>query len=84
MDNMKSWYQSKTVWGALIAVLAPLLHVVGLNCRPVLKRSLRKGWSPLPVAWADWLRSMDASAQTASSGNAGRTHGGTRFACCHV
>ena len=31
MESMKSWYQSKTVWGALIAVFAPLLQVVGLN-----------------------------------------------------
>ena len=31
MDDMKAWYQSKTVWGALVAVMAPLLQVVGLN-----------------------------------------------------
>ncbi len=31
MDDMKAWYQSKTVWGALVVVMAPLLQVVGLN-----------------------------------------------------
>ncbi|OHV75652.1 hypothetical protein [Rhizobium sp. LCM 4573] len=31
MDGMKAWYQSKTVWGALIAVAASLLQATGLN-----------------------------------------------------
>ena len=31
MDETKEWYRSRTVWGALIAVLAPLLHAAGLN-----------------------------------------------------
>lgn len=29
MDGMKAWYQSKTVWGALIAVGASLLQIMG-------------------------------------------------------
>ncbi|MDP9838175.1 hypothetical protein J2T09_002942 [Neorhizobium huautlense] len=29
MDGMKAWYQSKTVWGALIAVAASLLQIMG-------------------------------------------------------
>lgn len=43
MDNIKSWYQSKTVWGALIAVLAPLLHVVGLNLPTGIEEELAEG-----------------------------------------
>jgi hypothetical protein len=31
MLDMKQWYQSKTVWGALIAIGAPLLRYVGLE-----------------------------------------------------
>ncbi len=31
MDGMKEWYQSKTVWGALITVLASLLQIAGLQ-----------------------------------------------------
>jgi hypothetical protein len=31
MDSMKNWYQSKTVWGALIAVAASILQVAGLE-----------------------------------------------------
>ncbi|WP_137132762.1 hypothetical protein [Rhizobium sp. FY34] len=29
MDNSKTWYQSKTVWGALIAISASLLQMSG-------------------------------------------------------
>lgn len=31
MLDMKPWYQSKTVWGALIAMAAPLLRGAGLD-----------------------------------------------------
>lgn len=31
MLEMKPWYQSKTVWGALIAIAAPLLGRSGLE-----------------------------------------------------
>lgn len=30
MHDYKNWYQSKTVWGGLIAVAAPLLGVAGM------------------------------------------------------
>ena len=43
MDTMKAWYQSKTVWGALIAVAAPLLHVVGLNLPAGFENELAEG-----------------------------------------
>ncbi|MGK6315234.1 hypothetical protein [Neorhizobium sp. DT-125] len=31
MDGTKAWYQSKTVWGALIAVGASLLQMAGIE-----------------------------------------------------
>lgn len=31
MDEMKQWYLSKTVWGAVIAILASLLPATGLQ-----------------------------------------------------
>ena len=31
MLEMKPWYQSKTVWGALIAIASPLLGRAGLE-----------------------------------------------------
>ncbi|MGG2476208.1 hypothetical protein ACNVD4_12640 [Rhizobium sp. BR5] len=31
MDNTKAWYQSRTIWGALIAVFAPLFNIAGLD-----------------------------------------------------
>jgi hypothetical protein len=31
MNDSKHWYQSKTVWGALIAILASLLQASGVD-----------------------------------------------------
>lgn len=31
MNTMKQWYFSKTVWGALIAILASLLQAAGVE-----------------------------------------------------
>lgn len=31
MDDVKMWYRSKTVWGALIAILASVLQATGLQ-----------------------------------------------------
>ena len=31
MDGMKFWYQSKTVWGALIAIAASALQLAGIE-----------------------------------------------------
>lgn len=31
MDGIKEWYQSKTIWGALIAVSASVLHLAGFE-----------------------------------------------------
>lgn len=35
MDDMKQWYLSKTMWGALIAMAAALLQVAGFDIDPV-------------------------------------------------
>ena len=31
MNEIKPWYQSKTIWGALVAVLASLLSAAGID-----------------------------------------------------
>jgi hypothetical protein len=31
MDNVKNWYQSKTVWGALVAIFASLSQALGIE-----------------------------------------------------
>lgn len=31
MENVKPWHQSKTVWGALIAIAASLFQVAGVE-----------------------------------------------------
>ena len=31
MEEMKQWYLSKTVWGALLAILANLLPAMGMD-----------------------------------------------------
>lgn len=30
MNDTKAWYYSRTIWGALIAVFAPLLQLLGM------------------------------------------------------
>ncbi|UPA25377.1 hypothetical protein [Shinella oryzae] len=31
MNDVKAWYQSRTVWGALIAILASFAHALGIE-----------------------------------------------------
>lgn len=31
MDDLKQWYQSRTIWGALIAIAASLAHAGGMT-----------------------------------------------------
>lgn len=40
MDGMKSWYYSRTVWGAMVAVFAPLLNLAGLPVTPDVQPEL--------------------------------------------
>ncbi|QLF69878.1 hypothetical protein FE840_010205 [Peteryoungia desertarenae] len=40
MFDTKPWYQSKTVWGALIAIAAPLADMAGLTVDEAMKGEL--------------------------------------------
>lgn len=31
MEDLKTWYQSRTIWGALVAILASLAHAGGFS-----------------------------------------------------
>lgn len=48
MDGSKTWYRSKTVWGALIAVAASLLQVAGVDLTPQVQSDL----ADLAIAFA--------------------------------
>lgn len=48
MDGSKTWYRSKTVWGALIAVAASLLQVAGVDLTPEVQSDL----ADLAIAFA--------------------------------
>ncbi len=39
MDLVKNWYQSKTIWGALIAVAASALQLAGLGLGQLTRRN---------------------------------------------
>lgn len=40
MDATKRWYQSKTVWGALVAVGASLAQATGLELAPDVQNDI--------------------------------------------
>lgn len=48
MDGSKTWYRSKTVWGALIAVATSLLQVAGVDLTPEVQSDL----ADLAIAFA--------------------------------
>ncbi|HEX2146851.1 MAG TPA: hypothetical protein VHG11_04275 [Pseudorhizobium sp.] len=48
MDATKQWYRSKTVWGALVAVAASLLQVLGVELTPDVQNDM----SDLAIALA--------------------------------
>jgi hypothetical protein len=31
MEDLKTWYQSRTIWGALVAIIASLAHAGGFS-----------------------------------------------------
>lgn len=43
MDSTKPWYQSRTIWGALIAVFAPLFTISGFDLPAGLHGELADG-----------------------------------------
>ncbi len=40
MVDLKNWYSSKTIWGALISVVASVLHFAGIDLAPADKNQL--------------------------------------------
>lgn len=40
MDETKAWYQSKTIWGALAAIVASILQAAGAPLEPGMERDL--------------------------------------------
>jgi hypothetical protein len=47
MENSKAWYQSKAVWGGLIAVLASVLQARGMEVSPVAQVDLAEAGTSL-------------------------------------
>jgi hypothetical protein len=43
MESTKAWYQSRTIWGALVAVFAALFSVAGLDLPAGLHGELAEG-----------------------------------------
>ncbi len=35
MNDLKNWYSSKTIWGALVAILASVMHFTGVDISAV-------------------------------------------------
>ena len=35
MNDLKNWYSSKTIWGALVAILASVMHFTGVDISTV-------------------------------------------------
>lgn len=40
MDMTKKWYHSKTVWGALVAVVASFLQAMGVDLTPDVQNDI--------------------------------------------
>jgi hypothetical protein len=40
MDDTKAWHQSKTIWGALVAILASVLQAAGTPLEPGMQHDL--------------------------------------------
>lgn len=55
MFEMKPWYQSKTVWGALIAMAAPLVEMIGLSVDEGMKGELADHMVSLVSAFGGML-----------------------------
>lgn len=43
MDEVKAWYHSRTVWGALLAVFAPVLQLIGIPISEEMEPELVEG-----------------------------------------
>ncbi|MBB1248271.1 hypothetical protein [Rhizobium sp. G21] len=50
MDDTKAWHQSKTVWGALVAILASVLQAAGSPLAPGMEHDLVEALTTLAGA----------------------------------
>ena len=70
MENSKAWYQSKAVWGGLIAMLASVLQARGLEVSPVAQGDLAEAGMSLVGAVGGLLAIYGRlSAKTSITGN---------------
>ncbi len=70
MENSKAWYQSKAVWGGLIAVLASVLQARGMEVSPVAQGDLAEAGTSLVGAVGGLLAVYGRlSAKTSITGN---------------
>lgn len=40
MEDTKRWYQSRAVWGSVVAIIAPLSMLIGREIDPAMQSSL--------------------------------------------
>lgn len=50
MDEVKSWYMSKTVWGGVVAILASCADLAGLEVSPADQIGIADGLTALVAA----------------------------------
>lgn len=50
MNDTKAWHQSKTIWGALVAILASVLQAAGAPLEPGMERDLVEALTTLAGA----------------------------------
>lgn len=50
MDDAKNWYESKTIWGGVIAVLASCAQLFGIDILPADQVGLADGLTAIAAA----------------------------------
>ncbi|CAN7187661.1 hypothetical protein D3C87_1801580 [compost metagenome] len=50
MNDLKTWYMSKTVWGGVVAILASCANLLGLEVAPDDERGVVDGLTALAAA----------------------------------
>lgn len=50
MDEVKSWYMSKTVWGGVVAILASCADLLGVEVAPADQIGIADGLTALVAA----------------------------------
>ncbi|WP_377295684.1 hypothetical protein [Rhizobium sp. SGZ-381] len=70
MESSKAWYQSKAVWGGLIAIAASVLQATGTEVSPVAQGDLTAAATSLAGAVGGLLAVYGRlSAKTSITGN---------------